>query len=245
MIKIHAIRRPVVLLLVVVLGRSATLGLAAEAFTPPAPTARADIAVPASRDSITIESLPDIGLWMLSSKGDIASWLGWRYNGRELREPINVIIVDLVSKSETEAIARLEAACAKAGFEERVGHSSGYSAIIGDSTHAQLPRANEKAFSDGPFEIANNHGRIFGPAPWMHGYVFTAAFSREFTDIVAKVKHHYRSFNQARDAFTQSLDVRTPYRIEGFLRLGNTVVGSSEITTGDHDGMAVFLVSRR
>ena len=38
--------------------------------------------------------LPQLGKWMLGSDGAAAHWLGEIYDGKRLREPINVIIVD-------------------------------------------------------------------------------------------------------------------------------------------------------
>jgi hypothetical protein len=201
---------------------------------PPAPS---DVAHPVIRGF----ELPEIGKWMIASDGRIASWLGLRYRGKELREPINVIVYDAFAKTGEEAYARLEAAAAVEEFEMRPGHSVGYSALVGGIAFEQLPLGKGHAISDGPFEFANNHGRIFGPLRWKEGWLFTAAFSREHTDVVTKVKHHYLSFNRARDAFAWALDREGTFAVAGFISLANAIVGSPEIGTGDHDGLAVFL----
>ena len=58
--------------------------LAFEARAQPGPDA--DVATP--------ERLPAIGKWMLTAKGVPSDWLGEVYRGKNLREPINVIIID-------------------------------------------------------------------------------------------------------------------------------------------------------
>jgi hypothetical protein len=189
--------------------------------------------------------LPELGEWMIAPDGRIASWLGYRYLGKELREPINVIVYDSFAKTEDEAYARLVAAAAVEEFEMRPGHSTGYAAHIGGMAFEQLPPGKGKAISDGPFELANNHGRIFGPFRWKEGWLFTAAFSREHTDVASKVMHHFRSFNQARDAFAWALDREGTYKVAGFVPLNNAVIGFPDIGTGDHDGLAVFLAAAR
>jgi hypothetical protein len=205
----------------------------------PPPPAPSDLAHPAALGF----DLPEIGKWMIASDGRIASWLGWRYRDKELREPINVVIYDALAKTGEEAYARLEAAAAVEEFEMRSGHSTGYTALIGDIGFEQLPQGKGKAISDGPFELANNHGRIFGPYRWKEGWLFIAAFSRERVDVAAKVKHHFASFNRARDAFAWALDLEGSYKVAGFLPLGNAIVDSAELGTGDHDGLAIYITA--
>jgi hypothetical protein len=215
------------------LALAAAGGQAAGALKPPDPS---DVAI--------VGGYPAIGKWMIASGGGIADWLGRPYRGETLFEPVNVIVYDSVSKTEEEAFTRLEAAAAVVEFEMRDGHSKGYSASIGGTVFEQLPRGHGKAISDGPFEFANNHGRLFGPFRWGGGWLFTGAFSRETTDIITKVKHHYASFNQARDAFAWALDREGAYRVSGFVALGNTIIGSPLFCTGDHDGLAAYIVTR-
>jgi hypothetical protein len=185
--------------------------------------------------------LPAIGLWMLNGKGAIADWLGYPHQGKRLLEPVNVIIVDPFAASAADAVSRLIAAVNKVEFDLREGHSSGYSARIGGVDFGQCPPGSEETYSDAPFEVSNNHGRIFGPTEWKGAYVFTGAFSRESVDLVTKVKHQFESFDRARDAFTQKLSARTDYRVSAFVCLGNAILDDASLTTGDHDGMAVLL----
>jgi hypothetical protein len=222
----------------VALGGYPVSSQAAVASSPSAPSPD-DVARPAGPP----EGLPEIGKWMIAPDGSIASWLGWKYRGKGLREPVNVIIFDGIAKTGDEAYARLEAAAGDVEFEMRIGHSTGYDGLIGGTSFEQLPQGKGKAISDGPFELANNHGRIFGPFPWKTGWLFTAAFSRERVDIVTKVKHHFESFNRARDAFAWALDGGGRYRVELFVPLDNAIIGSTDICTGDHDGLAVYVAA--
>jgi len=198
---------------------------------------------PASRAASTPAGLPPIGSWMIGPDGAPSHWLGEIIDGKALREPINVVILDPHAKTAEEAVQRLLAAMPAAGFASRFGHSSGYTALIGTSFYPELPKGREHAFSDDPFVVANDHGRIFGPHAWKDGFVFTGAFSRETVDPLARPGHRYASFNQARDRLARNLDARTRYKLAAFANLGNTLLGDPAATTGDHDGMAVVLVA--
>jgi hypothetical protein len=189
--------------------------------------------------------LPEIGRWMLTAQGVASDWLGEIYEGKTLREPINVIVVDEGASSVDDAKARLQAAAAKAGYPIRFGHSTGYQGYIGGQLYAQLPKGWDDAFSNDVFEVNNNHGRVFGPHKMGEAYVFIAAFSREEVDPFASPKHRYASFNRARDDFTQRLDRNTSYKVSGFVNLGNAIIGDPEFATGDHDGMAVLVRAGR
>jgi hypothetical protein len=206
-----------------------------------APWARAqqdiDVAMP--------EGLPAIGKWMLTAKGVPSDWLGEIDRGKNLREPINVIIIDEAASSAEDAKARLLAAAARAGYPVRFGHSTGYQGFIGGQLHAQLPQGRDDAFSNDVFEVSNNHGRIFGPHVMGQTYLFTGAFSREEVDPFRDPPHQYGSFNRARDDFTQRLDRSTAYKVSGFVSLDNALIGDPKLTTGDHDGMAVVVRTGR
>ncbi|MBF9195580.1 hypothetical protein [Microvirga terrestris] len=198
-----------------------------------------------SADVATPEGFPVIGKWMLTSQGVPSDWLGEIVRGKNLREPINVIIVDEVASSAEEAKARLLAAAARAGYPVRFGHSAGYQGFIGTQLHAQLPQGRDDALSNDIFEVSNNHGRIFGPHVFGQAYVFTGAFSREEVDPFRDPPHQYGSFNRARDDFTQRLDRSTAYNVSGFVNLGNALIDDPKLTTGDHDGMAVVVRAGR
>ena len=192
-------------------------------------------------DAATPEGLPAIGKWMLTAKGVPSDWLGEVYRGRNLREPINVIIIDEDASSAEDAKTRLLTAAARAGYPVRFGHSAGYQGFIGGQLHAQLPQGRDDAFSNDIFEMSNNHGRIFGPHVFDNGYLFTGAFSREEVDPFRDPPHQYGSFNRARDDFTQRLDRLTDFKVSGFVSLGNALIDDPKLTTGDHDGMAVVV----
>jgi hypothetical protein len=196
---------------------------------------------PKELDVVAPPSLPEIGKWMMTAQGSPSDWLGEIYEGKSLREPINVIILDESSASVEEAKSRLVLASSLAGYPVRFGHSTGYQGYIGGKLHAQLPQGRDDAFSNEVFEVSNNHGRIFGPYQIEQTYVFTAAFSRETVDPFRHPGHLYASFNRARDDFTQSLDRSTAYKVSGFVNLDNAIVGDPKLTTGDHDGVAVLV----
>jgi hypothetical protein len=192
-------------------------------------------------DVATPEGLPAIGRWMLTAQSVPSDWLGEIYEGRNLREPINVIIVDEGASSADDAKARLLAAAARAGYPIRFGHSTGYQGFIGGQLYAQLPQGRDDAFSNDIFEVSNNHGRIFGPHQFGRGYLFAGAFSREEIDPLRDPPHSYGSFNRARDDFTQRLDRSTDFKVSRFVDLGNALIGDPKLTTGDHDGIAVVV----
>jgi hypothetical protein len=198
-----------------------------------------------SREITTHGHLLKIGKWMIGPDGTDAHWLGEIYRGKKLREPINIIIADPFATSSGEAIRRLVEACAKAGYEYRFGHSSGYFGFIGDQLYGQVPPKKQHAFSDGPFEFNNNHGRIFGPRLENGKYYFIAAFSREEVDPLSKVKHGFVSFNRARDDFAGLLDLRTSYKITAYLSLENAMISDKDVTTGDHDGVAIQITAEK
>jgi uncharacterized protein with NAD-binding domain and iron-sulfur cluster len=71
-------------------------------------------------------------------------------------------------------------------------------------------------------------------------FVFVGAFSRESVDLLRWPGHRYASFNQARDDFARDLDARSVFKQAGKVALGNAM-NDAEVTTGDHDGMAVVV----
>ncbi|WP_445501502.1 hypothetical protein [Microvirga sp. G4-2] len=187
------------------------------------------------------QGLPAIGKWMLTAQGVPSDWLGETYLGKILREPINIIIIDEAAVSPKDAIARLLAAAAQAGYPVRLGHSAGYQAMISRQLYAQLPKGWDDAFSNEVFELSNDHGRVFGPHPLGQSYLFTGAFSRERVDLLRWPGHRYASFNQARDDFAQRLDRDTVYKTAGTVQLDNDLPDDPKLTTGDHDGRAIVL----
>lgn len=209
---------------------------------PPEPLAPAvilpsDVAAP--------EGLPAIGKWMIDRDGTIAHWLGEVWDGKRLREPVNVILVDPVATSVDEARRRLLAAAITAGYPIRFGHSVGYRALIGGDLYHQLPGGRDDAFSNGIFELTNNHGRMFGPHQAGDVYITTGAFSREAVRPFRWPEHGYASFKQARDDFAHRLDGATGFKLTGVAVLDNALIDDPGVSTGDHDGRAVVLRATR
>jgi hypothetical protein len=208
-----------------------------------APNSTQAPAAPAPRDLYSMKGAPAFSVWMYGPDYAPAHWLGLSYQGKELREPINVLIKDSFSKNPEEAMQMLMSSCREAGFPESGGHSTGYSGYIAGRYYGQIPVGKRQAFSDGVPEFANDHGRIFGPYFQMGAYWFVGAFSRENVNPISKVPHHFVSFDQARDSFAAKMDRRAGYETIGYLFLGNYALpgGAGGFTTGDHDGVAVFL----
>ncbi len=217
--------------------------------SPPRPVdAEYPLPVPEGQALETVDppgQLPAIGKWMITPAGKVANWLGQKADGREVLEPINIIVLDSVAKSGGEAESRLVAACSAAGFAVREGHSSGYGGIIDGFVYPELPRGPGDCFSDEPFVLPNDHGRIFGPHASQEGWLFSGAFSREGIRIGQKIPHVYESMNRARDAFVRGMTVSAGYEVVDFVDLGNAILGDRERYSGDHDGIAVFLRATR
>jgi hypothetical protein len=195
----------------------------------------------AAVDIATLPNLPTIGRWMIDKDGSASHWLGELVDGKQLHEPINVILVDAVSSSPADAQQSLLAAAASAGYPVRFGHSTGYRGLIGNALYGQLPHGRDDAFSNRIFEETNNHGRIFGPHEFKGAYVFIGAFSRESVNFLHDPVHRYASFNEARDDFARALAARTSFQLTGTVALDNAIPDNPKFTTGDHDGQAVVL----
>lgn len=179
-------------------------------------------------DIVYPSNLPAIGKWMIRPHGTFAHWLGGIVDGKSLREPINIIVIDEQSASAQQAIERIEAASAAASYRIWTGHSSGYKAMVAGQMFTQLPRDANSAFSNEVFELSNNHGRLFGPYRFGTAYLFVGAFGREEVR-VAQVPHHsYASFNQARDDFARNLNIKTNYRLSAFVGL-DTPLSASQV----------------
>ena len=129
-----------------------------------------------------------------------------------------------------------------AGYPARWGHSTGYKGYFNGQLAEQLPPGKRQAFSNAIFAVNNSHGRVFGPYFSDHKYYFIAAFSRELVNwFKIREIHQFGSFVQARDDFAQKLDQKTDFKLTGFIDLANNLPAESKLTTGDHDGRAVFL----
>ncbi len=181
---------------------------------------------------------PPMGKWMLNENFKPADWLGIKYKGKLIQEPINIIIIDSKSSTSDEAISNLLENCSIAGYNSHGGHSSEYTGYIAGSFYKKLPSGVGKAFSDSKFNLNNNHGRIFGPYYINNKYYFVGAFSRE--DYIKKT-HYYDSFIKARENFAQKMKDKANYHFEKRVNLDNKISDDPIFTTGDHDGQAVVL----
>ncbi|GAA5512971.1 hypothetical protein Dcar01_01695 [Deinococcus carri] len=238
-------KRSRVLSLLALAALSAAL-LAACAPTASAPAPAAPLPDPATYQPADAPvSVPDVGTvgrWMITKDLVPATWLGEKLGGRTLREPVNVLFVDRAARTPEEARERLLTAMTAAGYGPKGGHSTGYWGEVGGKLYPMLPTGEGEAFSDGPFWIPNNHGRIFGPVPLAQGYAFTGAFSLEGVRLLPRPGHPYRSFQVAREDLADKLNSRSVYKRAGYVDMGSRLDTPTE-TTGDHDGRAVLLVA--
>lgn len=190
------------------------------------------------------DDAPPLYAWMLKPDKQRADWLGIKFKGKTLHEPINILICDSFSRSAQEAETKLLSACSNADYLDRYGHSSDYIAMINGVAVSPFPNLKKHSFSDRIFAEANNHGRIFGPVFFKDKYWFYAAFSREKVHI-EPLEHTYASFNHARDSFAWSLDATGLYNVKCFVNLGNIILSSKTECSGDHDGIAVLLEAEK
>lgn len=204
------------------------------------------LATPVSQTLPTVEQthLPEglqIGRWHLTGREVPANWLGQKFQGKMMREPINVILVDEVAATPDAAVQYLLESCEAIGYLSRPGHSSDYRGQIGNVIYSQLPRQQNHAFSNAMYILPNNHGRIFGPHFFAGYYYFSGALSREAINLFAEVRHVYASFEMAKQDFAARMQASGRYFVVGAIAMENVFLPSESMTTGDHDGTAVLL----
>ncbi|MBP8036956.1 MAG: hypothetical protein KAZ05_05470 [Negativicutes bacterium] len=204
------------------------------------------LATPVSQTLPTVEQthLPEglqIGRWLLTGREVPANWLGQKFQGKMMREPINVILVDEVAATPDAAVQYLLESCEAIGYLSRPGHSSDYRGQIGNVIYSQLPRQQNHAFSNAMYILPNNHGRIFGPHFFAGYYYFSGALSREAINLFAEVRHVYASFEMAKQDFAARMQASGRYFVVGAIAMENVFLPSESMTTGDHDGTAVLL----
>lgn len=204
------------------------------------------LATPVSQTLPTVEQthLPEglqIGRWLLTGREVPANWLGQKFQGKMMREPINVILVDEVAATPDAAVQYLLESCEAIGYLSRPGHSSDYRGQIGNVIYSQLPQEENHAFSNAMYIFPNNHGRIFGPHFFAGYYYFSGALSREAINLFAEVRHVYASFEMAKQDFAARMQASGRYFVVGAIAMENVFLPSESMTTGDHDGTAVLL----
>jgi len=184
----------------------------------------------------------DIGKWLLEPGGQISDFGGEVLGGKELLEPVNVIILDPTSTTSAEATEKLDTDLGLAGFPAQPVHTTGFQGIVGDQTFGQQPAGLLEAFSDNLFLLPDDHARAFGAAPLPDGsgFVSTVAVSREqFGFIGLLPTHTLVSFDAARDELASRL-IAGGATLVGIIGLGNAVDSNTE-TTGDADGYAIVI----
>ena len=186
-----------------------------------------------------------IGQWLLTEQEVPASWLGQKVQGKTMREPINIILIDEVAKTPEAAVQYLLESCDRIGYRSRRGHSSDYRGQLGNRIYLQLPRERNHAFSNAFYILPNNHGRIFGPYSYYGKYYFAGAFSREGINLFAEVRHVYVSFEMAKQDFAARIEASGRYEVAGAVDMGSALTDHESLTTGDHDGTALVLQRKK
>ena len=204
------------------------------------------LATPVSQTLPTVEQthLPEglqIGRWLLTGREVPANWLGQKFQGKMMREPINVILVDEVAATPDAAVQYLLESCEAIGYLSRPGHSSDYRGQIGNVIYSQLPQEENHAFSNAMYIFPNNHGRIFGPHFFAGRYYFAGALSRESINLFSEVRHVYASFEKAKQDFAVRMKAGGRYSVVGAVAMENAFSPNESMTTGDHDGTAILL----
>ncbi|WP_459079831.1 hypothetical protein [Mesorhizobium sp. A623] len=212
-------------------------GVSAEGLAPGTPAVLKP-ATPAALEATDVPGIGSLGKWMIDPDGVAAQWGGETFEGKTLREPINVVFIDARANDAADAKVRLIEAMTRAGYPSRFHHSSGYRGVIDGQVYGQLPEQDGHAFSTHLYIFDNNHARVFGPRQTDAGWVFIAALSHENVDY-QKREHVYSSFARARDELAAALTEKTAYQLAESVPLGNG--SGADFTTGDHDGNAIVL----
>jgi hypothetical protein len=179
--------------------------------------------------------------FVLKDENTVALWLGEKIKGKNLVQPINLVIIDKVSVSEEESIKKLETLCHNTGYKKRGGHSSGYIGILNKKIYTQLPKEFRVSYSDDDFWKPNNHIRFFGPYKNDNNeFVFIGEASRERFELFAFIHHKYVSFNQARNDFTNKATGFSSNISNKCVLLDNTM-NTEFYSSGDHDGYAYII----
>jgi len=182
-----------------------------------------------------------VGRWLLTGREVPANWLGQKFQGKMMREPINIILVDEVAATPDAAVQYLLESCETIGYLSRRGHSSDYRGQLGNIIYSQFPRQENHAFSNAMYILPNNHGRIFGPHFFAGYYYFSGALSREAINLFAEVRHVYASFEMAKQDFAARMQASGRYSVAGAVAMENAFPPGESMTTGDHDGTAILL----
>lgn len=184
------------------------------------------------------DAMPQIGKWMYKDTiGDHpAQWLGIPLGSKTLFEPINLIIVDTISNSESASRRLMEEKFKAAGFGARPGHTAAYRGKMDNRDYYQFPdTGSNKAFANYLWTFTSDHARLFGPYKKNNMFFWIGAASRE-----RGLSHNYVTFKGATTEIAEKLTSFSAADNMGYYPLKNTQNNVTD-TTGDHDGFAVVL----
>ena len=181
----------------------------------------------------------DIGVWMFKRNeldvNSIADWLGIRFDGKVLLEPINIIWVDFVSKNKEEAEQKVLTYLEKNNFLHRSGSSTGYLGIFENNywLHQYRETWSDKLDPN----TVNNHGRIFLGYETFSNlgnsvFVSTGAFS------VENEKHHFISFEKSLWQFHET----EFWKVNSEVTTLKNIVKNDTYSTFDHNRVRTFIL---
>lgn len=184
-----------------------------------------------------MEQVGDPGLWVLRgrTRADVD---GLRVQGRALREPVNVVLIDLFAKTPQDALLRATAALDAVGLKPSDRYTHGYQAYLNGTFQPEVPAG--QAFARGVGSAREERLRLFGPWKSGDGYVFLAGIAAQN---VTRQGRTFSDFMVTREATADALNSRTVFKKKGYVDLLSKVDTPRE-TTADHDGCAVILVAR-
>ena len=184
-----------------------------------------------------MEQVGDPGLWVLRgrTRADVD---GLKVEGRSLREPVNVVLIDLFAKTPQDALLRATAALDAVGLKPSDRYTHGYQAYLSGTFQPEVPAG--QVFARGIGSAREERLRLFGPWKSGDGYVFLAGIAAQN---VTGQGRTFSDFMVTREATADALSSRTAFKKKGYVDLLSKVDTARE-TTADHDGCAVVLVAR-
>ncbi|WP_339095218.1 hypothetical protein WDJ50_11495 [Deinococcus sp. VB142] len=185
-----------------------------------------------------VELVGQMGVWVLRQDRTRADVDGLKVQGRSLREPVNVVMVDLFAKSPQEALLRVTSALDRVGLNPADGYTHGYQAYLNGDFAPEVPAG--QTFARGLGTAREERLRLFGPWKYGEGYVFLAGIAAQN---VTGQGRSFSDFMVTREDLAEQLNTRTPFRKKGYVDLLSKVDTPRE-TTADHDGCAVVFVAR-
>lgn len=181
----------------------------------------------------------DLGLWMMGPAREY-TYAASQHLGRQVRQPVNVIMSDFAARTPEQAAERVAQALGKVGYAPVKNVASGYQVYAGGVWQAQAP-AGQAFMKTNPWGGAEVL-RLFGPVKVEDGYTYVGNVTAHSRFGQADGPR-FTNFMLARESLGQLLDAQTTFRKKGYIDLRSRLDTPTE-TTADHDGCAIIIVSR-